>query len=269
MEAPPLAAPLSESPRPQYGRVSLRLQAWWTGGQDVSDLPVEDTLGVAKDGMCSFPGCPLRDRHPGAHLFSGVLEPRQRGKRKVDEIGLDENSVRVPRRPAGSRAGDDSAPTWGLASTCPDDPEQLTKLCEYVTARGGSAELLAGWTAKRRARDGSRGGLQPGQPGFTKMSGDTFYYSPTRAGFRSRTAVAKHLGLLDEEEAGEMAPPKPKRKNLIGPSSASAASASSSWQPGGGPSVRPPGPVVVAAVACQSDDEDDEFELVVGVQLVS
>ena len=83
------------------------------------------------------------------------------------------------------------------ASTpAPPAAEQLSKLVSYVTERGGSAEMLRGWSANTSRH---RKGAEFDHPSKTATSGN--------GRFRSAKAVAEHLVPYPTAEAVEVCEP--------------------------------------------------------------
>ena len=89
----------------------------------------------------------------------------------------------APRPPAPSQPS--------AAAPLTDAPKQLASLCHYVDTlplaheRGGSAQLMCGWSAKSQER--RAGGVYSGT--------DTYFFSPAGKRFRSRVEVVKFLEL--------------------------------------------------------------------------
>ncbi len=80
-----------------YARVYVKLRGWWID-------PTDMYARAVPTGQCSFPGCPLPDRHPGIHLLDTDLL-------KSANMG----NVRAPQPPAWrrpARACDSSARPW-------------------------------------------------------------------------------------------------------------------------------------------------------------
>ena len=126
----------------------------------------------------------------------------------------------------------------------PVDPEAqaaLDRLAAYVEARGGTSDMLEGWTCT----PSNRTGRQPGEPRV-----DVQYIEPDGNKHRSRKAVARALGLLGEEE--EEAGP---REEEAGPQPTSESAQREPTEP-----VRRSSRPVVPLARFGVDDDDNEEE---------
>ena len=68
------------------------------------------------------------------------------------------------------------------------EAEALTKLADYLTSNGGSAGLIAKWTARVAPRPDAEGGRE---------RRDGYWFSEAGVKFRSLAAVAEHFGLVE------------------------------------------------------------------------
>ena len=61
-------------PKLVHNRVYVKLTGWW----ETAETLRRNRLW-ALEGMCNFPGCPLRDRHSGPHLFDDEAAAMHKG----------------------------------------------------------------------------------------------------------------------------------------------------------------------------------------------
>ena len=112
----------------------------------------------------------------------GAKTPSKPGAGKRARVS-GEFATPAPRAPAPSQPA--------AAATLTDAPKQLASLCQYVDTlplaheRGGSAQLMCGWSAKSQER--RAGGASTGT--------DTYFFSPAGKRFRSRVEVVMFLEL--------------------------------------------------------------------------
>ena len=136
-----------------YARVYVKLRGWWID-------PTDMYARAVPTGQCSFPGCPLPDRHPGIHLLdTDLLKSANMGNVRASQ---------PPARRRPARACDSSARPWRRrysrcirchvhCATASDDPAfHGTQQEAYSGQRWGSFETWRGapQSAGSRSRDG-------------------------------------------------------------------------------------------------------------------
>ena len=198
---------------------------------------MSDLKNIPHRRPCGTPGCTSYDQHPGPCTCWEVTEPRKRGRLDISQIKGQLKGAAIPaKRPTTEVDSTDAAhapapavkkhqevqppipaPSEPSEVPLPQEPHEgptpvhpgrpigsfkrgdpLAALTAFLVERGGNQELTQGWSAKTEERAG----------GATSGQRDCYYISPSGKRFRSRKEVARHLGLTEEPEQNDDAPPK-------------------------------------------------------------
>ena len=185
--APVSASAAGKLPKTAGGQLLLgtRVRVWWEDDERWFDGTVREYSSASDAYLVRYDDGDQRYEPLGNPDIVWELSPPTDPKPGADKRARvsGEFATPAPRAPAPSQPA--------AAATLTDAPKQLASLCQYVDTlplaheRGGSAQLMCGWSAKSQER--RAGGHHTGT--------DTYFFSPAGKRFRSRVEVVKFLEL--------------------------------------------------------------------------
>jgi len=171
------------------------------------------------------------------------IPPKKPSLRASFEAALAEAEELLKPPPPPPKVKSKAAKSKSKSAVDPQAQAELDRLSAYVEARGGTSDMLEGWNCI----PSNRTGRKPGEPRV-----DVQYIEPDGNKHRSRKAVARALGLLDDDEEEEAEP----QEEEAGPQPTSE---SAQLEPSE-PVRRSSRPVVpLARFGVDDDDNEEEF----------